>query len=251
MADLTNALAERATPSVSAAGLWKNYRAGRTEVHALQDVNLGVEPGSWLAVMGPSGSGKSTLLHCLAGLERADAGRIVLDGCELTQASDAALTKLRRTRIGFAFQNFNLVSSLTASQNISLPLRLAGARPSRERIEEALERVGLADRARHKPAQLSGGQQQRVALARAIVTRPAVLFADEPTGALDSAASHRVLDLLRSMVDRGQTVVMVTHDPAAAARADSAVFLRDGALVSRLPGGSNAQLAAEMARLED
>jgi putative ABC transport system ATP-binding protein len=242
--------ANSAAAELVASEVKKAYGSGGTAVHALRGVSLEVAAGTWLAVMGPSGSGKSTLLHCLAGLERADAGRIVLGGTDITAAPDASLTKLRRTQIGFAFQNFNLVSSLSAAENIALPLRLAGARPSRQQIRAALEWVDLADRARHKPTQLSGGQQQRVALARAMVIRPGVLLADEPTGALDSVSSHTVLELLRGMVERGQTVVMVTHDPAAAARADSIVFLSDGVLVSRLTDATAAQVAGELARLE-
>ncbi|SEF15926.1 ABC transporter ATP-binding protein [Jiangella alba] len=236
--------------AVAAVGLSKTYGSGATSVAALTDVSLQVPAGTWLAVMGPSGSGKSTLLHCLAGLERADAGRVVLAGDDISRASDRVLTRLRRTAIGFAFQNFNLVGSLTAAENVALPLRLAGARPRRAQIRAALESVGLGDRARHKPGQLSGGQQQRVALARAIATRPAVLFADEPTGALDSAASRSVLGLLRRMVDGGQTVVMVTHDPAAAAAADSVVFLLDGGIADRLERPSADVVAATLAGLE-
>ncbi|SDT66086.1 ABC transporter ATP-binding protein [Jiangella sp. DSM 45060] len=236
--------------AITAVGVTKTYGSGATAVAALADVTLQVPAGTWLAVMGPSGSGKSTLLHCLAGLERADAGRVVLAGTDITRAADRTLTRLRRTAVGFAFQNFNLVGSLTAAQNVALPLRLAGTRPSRARIRAALESVGLGDRARHRPGQLSGGQQQRVALARAIATRPAVLFADEPTGALDSAASRSVLGLLRRMVDDGQTVVMVTHDPAAAAAADSVVFLVDGGVVDRLERASAGAVAATLAGLE-
>jgi putative ABC transport system ATP-binding protein len=236
--------------AVAAVHVMKTYGSGATAVHALNDVSLDVASGTWLAVMGPSGSGKSTLLHCLAGLERVDRGRIFLDGEEITGTSDRRLTRLRRTGIGFAFQNFNLVNSLSAVQNIALPLKLAGARPTRREIRAALDAVGLGDRAGHKPSQLSGGQQQRVALARAMATRPKVLFADEPTGALDSAAAQSVFELLRSMVGGGQTIVMVTHDPVAAASADSVVFLRDGSLVDRLAGPSAAEVAAKLAELE-
>ncbi|HVE23893.1 MAG TPA: ATP-binding cassette domain-containing protein [Sporichthya sp.] len=228
----------------------KTYGARETAVRALDAVSLEVVSGTWLAVMGPSGSGKSTLLHCLAGLERVDAGRVELAGRDITTAADADLTRLRRSEIGFAFQNFNLISSLTAAQNVSLPLRLAGKRPSRADIRVALESVGLGDRAGHRPGELSGGQQQRVALARAIVTRPKVLFADEPTGALDSAAAQLVFGLLRQMVGAGQTIVMVTHDPVAAAHADSALFLRDGRLVDRLDGASASAIAEKLASLK-
>lgn len=228
----------------------KSYGTGEAVVQALDGVSLEVPAGSWSAVMGPSGSGKSTLLHCFAGLERVDSGRVFLAGREVTRASDAELTRLRRSEIGFAFQNFNLVSSLTAAQNVALPLRLAGARPSRSELHEALAAVGLKDRTRHRPGQLSGGQQQRVALARAIVTRPHVLFADEPTGALDTSSAQMVFRLLRSMVQAGQTVVMVTHDPVAAASADRILFLRDGQLVDRLDGATAAEVAGKLASLE-
>lgn len=228
----------------------KVFGQGETAVRALDGVSLDVPEGSWVAVMGPSGSGKSTLLHCLAGLERVDTGRVLFANRDITSASDAELTRLRRTEVGFAFQNFNLVTSLTAAQNVALPLRLAGVRPPRRDILAALEGVGLGDRARHRPGELSGGQQQRVALARAIVTRPRVLFADEPTGALDTSSAETVFGLLRSMVESGQTVVMVTHDPVAAARSDSVMFLRDGRLVDRLDGTSAATVAAKLADLE-
>jgi putative ABC transport system ATP-binding protein len=228
----------------------KVYGSGEMAVRALDGVSLEVPPASWTAVMGPSGSGKSTLLHCLADLERLDGGRVLLGGRDITNASDAELTRLRRTEIGFAFQNFNLVSSLTAAQNVALPVRLAGVRPARADIQAALDAVGLADRARHRPGQLSGGQQQRVALARAMVTRPKVLFADEPTGALDTGSAKAVFALLRSMVGAGQTIVMVTHDPVAAASADGVLFLRDGRLVDRIEAATAAEVAAKLASLE-
>jgi len=201
--------------------------------------------------MGPSGSGKSTLLHCAAGLERVDGGRVLIGDTDITTAGDRELTALRRTRVGFVFQSFNLIGSLTAAQNVALPLQLAGRRPGRSEVRAALAAVGLADRAKHRPAELSGGQQQRVAIARAMVTRPDVLFADEPTGALDSAAARTVLDLMRAMADGGQSIVMVTHDPGAAARADAVVFLRDGRIVDRLVGAGARQVADRLAVLED
>ena len=201
--------------------------------------------------MGPSGSGKSTLLHCAAGLDRVTAGRVHLAGRDITHAADGALTALRRRTVGFVFQNFNLIGSLTAEQNVALPLKLAGVRVPKREVRAVLARVGLEDRLRHRPRELSGGQQQRVAIARAMVTRPAVLFADEPTGALDSASARTVLDLLRAMVDEtGQTIVMVTHDPLAAARADAVVFLRDGRIVDRLIRPSARQVADRLALLE-
>jgi putative ABC transport system ATP-binding protein len=232
-------------------GVTRVFGARGTAVRALDGVNISFPAGSWTAVMGPSGSGKSTLLHCAAGLERVTDGRVYLAGRDITGASDSELTRLRRTVVGFVFQSFNLIGSLTAEQNVAMPLRLAGASPGRRRVREVLASVGLADRLRHRPRELSGGQQQRVAIARAMVTRPAVLFADEPTGALDTRSARGVLDLLRSMVDGGgQTIVMVTHDPAAAARADRVVFLSDGRLVDRLDRPSIAEVAARLARWE-
>ncbi|GGK75959.1 ABC transporter ATP-binding protein [Planomonospora parontospora subsp. parontospora] len=229
----------------------RHYGAGETQVHALADVSVTFPAGSWTAVMGPSGSGKSTLLHCAAGLDRVTAGRVLLAGQDITHATDAELTRLRRRAVGFVFQNFNLIGSLTAEQNVALPLRLAGARPSRRDVQTALADVGLADRGRHRPRELSGGQQQRVAIARAMVTRPSVLFADEPTGALDTGSARTVLRLLRRMVDAaGQTVVMVTHDPVAAASADAVVFLSDGRIADRLLRPSAVQVAERLTRLE-
>jgi putative ABC transport system ATP-binding protein len=228
----------------------RTYRSGTSAVRAVDHVHVDFPRGTWTAVMGPSGSGKSTLLHCAAGLERVDGGQVLLGGTDITSASDAALTELRRERVGFVFQSFNLIGSLTAEQNVALPLRLAGRRPRKADVREVLAAVGLGDRARHRPRELSGGQQQRVAIARAMVTRPEVLFADEPTGALDSAAARTVLDLLRRMVDGGQTIVMVTHDPAAAARADAALFLRDGRLVDRLVAPDARTVADRLVALE-
>ncbi|GAA0499391.1 ABC transporter ATP-binding protein [Paractinoplanes deccanensis] len=226
------------------------YGRGQAAVRAVDGVTLDFPRGSWTAVMGPSGSGKSTLLHCAAGLERVDSGRVLIGDTDITAAGDSQLTALRRTRIGFVFQSFNLIGSLTAEQNVALPLRLAGQRPSRADVRATLAAVGLADRVRHRPRELSGGQQQRVAIARAMVTRPEVLFADEPTGALDSSAARTVLDLMRAMADAGQSIVMVTHDPGAAARADSVVFLRDGRAVDRLTGASTHAVADRLAAWE-
>jgi putative ABC transport system ATP-binding protein len=224
-------------------GLRRHYG----EVRALDGVDLDFGAGTFTAVMGPSGSGKSTLLQCAAGLERPGAGTVTVDGVELTGLSERRRTLLRRERIGFVFQSFNLLPSLTAAQNVALPLRLAGRRPSRGAVREALERVGLAERAGHRPSQLSGGQQQRVALARALITRPTVLFADEPTGALDTATGRQVLALLRELVDReGQTTVMVTHDPVAASYADRVVFLVDGRVGGELRAPSAAEVAARL-----
>jgi putative ABC transport system ATP-binding protein len=239
------------TPALALHDVRRVYGRGADRVVALDGVSLEVPAHTWTAVMGPSGSGKSTLLHVAAGLERADEGRVWLAGHDLTRASDRLLTQLRRSEIGFCFQAFNLMSALTAAQNVALPLRLAGRRVDRARVREVLASVGLADRARHRPRELSGGQQQRVAIARALVTEPAVLFADEPTGALDTASARSLLTMLRGMVDRrGQTIAMVTHDPAAAARADTVVFLADGRIVDRLDRPDAARVAARLAALE-
>jgi putative ABC transport system ATP-binding protein len=240
------------TPATAVAlrGISRTYGRGSAAVRAVDDVTIDFPRGGWTAVMGPSGSGKSTLLHCAAGLERVDAGQVLLGGTDITTAGDRELTALRRTRVGFVFQSFNLIGSLTAEQNVALPLKLAGQRPSRSTVRETLAAVGLADRARHRPRELSGGQQQRVAIARAMVTRPEVLFADEPTGALDSTAARSALNLLRAMADGGQSIVMVTHDPGAAARADAVVFLRDGRIVDRLVGAGPRAVADRLATLE-
>ncbi|MBK3570196.1 ABC transporter ATP-binding protein [Streptomyces sp. MBT62] len=228
-------------------GLRRHYG----DVRALDGVDLDFGAGTFTAVMGPSGSGKSTLLQCAAGLERPDAGTVTVAGVELADLGERRRTLLRRERIGFVFQSFNLLPSLTAAQNVALPLRLAGRRPSRAAVREALERVGLAERAGHRPSQLSGGQQQRVALARALITRPAVLFGDEPTGALDTTTSRQVLTLLRELVDReGRTTVMVTHDPVAASYADRVVFLVDGRVGGELSAPSAAEVAARLTDLE-
>jgi len=201
--------------------------------------------------MGPSGSGKSTLLQCAAGLERPDSGEVSIGGTRLRGLSETALTKLRRQRIGFVFQSFNLMPSLTAAQNVELPLRLAGRKPEPSAIAAALAAVRLADRARHRPGELSGGQQQRVAIARALAARPQVLFADEPTGALDTGTSRDVLRLLRTLVaEQGQTIIMVTHDPIAAADADRVVFLADGRIAGALDQPTAETVAARMTRLE-
>jgi putative ABC transport system ATP-binding protein len=227
------------------------YGTGATRVTALDGVTVGFDSGTFTAVMGPSGSGKSTLLHCAAGLDRPVEGTVTIEGTLLNALDETALTRLRRDRIGFVFQAYNLVSSLTAAQNVALPVRLAGRRPDPDQVAAALAAVGLTGRAGHRPSQLSGGEQQRVALARALLSRPAVLFADEPTGALDSATSRQVLDLLRGLVDReGQTVVMVTHDPMAAGYADRVLILADGRLVEDLTDATAEDIAARTARLE-
>jgi putative ABC transport system ATP-binding protein len=227
------------------------YRSRHNTLTALDDVSVSFRTGSWTAVMGPSGSGKSTLLHCAGGLVRPTRGRVIVAGSDITDASDRELTALRRETIGFVFQNFNLIGSLTVEQNVAMPLRLARRRPSRREVRQVLDRVGLGDRARHRPRQLSGGQQQRVAIARAMVTRPAVLLADEPTGALDSGTSRRILAMLRSMVtEQCQTIVMVTHDPMVAAAADEVLFVRDGRTVDHLTAPTVSVVADRLARLE-
>ncbi|MFI0815873.1 ABC transporter ATP-binding protein [Streptomyces sp. NPDC021098] len=229
----------------------RHFGSGEDAVTALDQVSLSFPAGTFTAVMGPSGSGKSTLLQCAAGLDRPTSGSVTVGGTELTTLSETRLTLLRRRRIGFVFQAFNLLPSLTAQQNVALPLRLAGRRPSAARVRDALRQVGLGERARHRPSELSGGQQQRVALARALITRPEVLFGDEPTGALDTRTSREVLALLRGMVDdEGQTVVMVTHDPVAASCADRVVFLVDGRVGGELRGAGADTIAARMTTLE-
>jgi putative ABC transport system ATP-binding protein len=230
----------------------KVYGEGDGAVVALDGVTVGLAPGSFTAIMGPSGSGKSTFLHVAAGLDRPTSGSVVLGDTELTQLSERRLTILRRKQIGFVFQAFNLMPSLTVAQNIGLPLRLDGRRARRSDVREVAARVGLHDRLRHRPAQLSGGQQQRVAIARALVTRPEVLFADEPTGALDIRTGRSVLELLRELVERdGQTVVMVTHDPTAATYADRIILLADGRIAGTLDGASADEVAERLAHLGD
>jgi putative ABC transport system ATP-binding protein len=220
------------TDIVSATDLHRRYGEGEAAVDALVDVTVGFPRGAFTAIMGASGSGKSTLMHCLAGLDTPTSGTVVIDGVELGPLSDAKLTELRRDKIGFIFQSFNLLPVLTAQENLVLPLTLAGRKADDGWVEQLIETVGLGDRRTHRPAELSGGQQQRVAVARALVHKPAVVFADEPTGNLDSKASAEVLKLLRNAVDDfGQTVVMVTHDPDAAATADRLIELADGRIV--------------------
>jgi putative ABC transport system ATP-binding protein len=217
---------------VSAVKLNRTFGEGDTAVHALVDVTVDFPTGGFTAIMGPSGSGKSTLMHLLAGLDRPTSGSVAVDGIELSGLGDGALTRLRRDKFGFVFQGFNLVPVLNAEENILLPLTLAGRDPDRAWYEQLVTTVGLTDRLAHRPSELSGGQQQRVAIARALVHRPAVVFADEPTGNLDSNASAEVLGLLRQAADEfGQTIVMVTHDASAASYADRLVLLADGRIV--------------------
>jgi putative ABC transport system ATP-binding protein len=228
----------------------KVYRRGGTAVRALDGVSAEFTSHSFTAVMGPSGSGKSTLLHCAAGLDRPTTGSVWLAGQELGRLSEKRLTRLRRSSVGFVFQAFNLVPALTVRENVLLPLRLAHARWDSGWPDEIIRRVGLADRARHRPAELSGGQEQRVAIARALVARPAVIFCDEPTGALDSGTAADVLGLLREAVDAGgQTVVMVTHDPVAASYADRVLFLADGTIADDLAAPGASAIAERLARL--
>nr|WP_218886453.1 ABC transporter ATP-binding protein [Kineococcus aurantiacus] len=225
---------EAARPAVRAVGLRRTYGRGDAAVHALAGVDVEFARGEFTAIMGPSGSGKSTLMHCLAGLDTATAGQVFLGDTELTALRDRDLTRLRRERVGFVFQSFNLLPVLDAAENVLLPLRLAGRTPDRAWYEDVVRRLGLTRRLHHRPHELSGGQQQRVAVARALLPRPDVVFADEPTGNLDSRAGAEVLSLLRDSVrEIGQTVVMVTHDPVAASYADRVVLLADG----RLAGG--------------
>ncbi len=217
---------------VRATALTRRFGTGAAAVDALRGVTVELERGALTAIMGPSSSGKSTLLHLLAGLDAPSAGSVWIDGVEITSLKERQLTRLRRDKIGFVFQSFNLLPMLTAAENLTLPLDIGGRRPDRGFLAALVERIGLAGRLEHRPAELSGGQQQRVAVARAVLTRPAVLFADEPTGNLDSASGGEMLALLRRSVDEfGQTVVMVTHDPGAAAIADRVVFLGDGEIV--------------------
>ena len=219
-------------PIVSTTELRRVYGEGETAVHALRGITTSFPSGQFAAIMGPSGSGKSTLMHLLAGLDRPTAGSVVVEGSEVANLDDKALTRLRRDRLGFVFQAFNLVPVLTAEENVVLPLAIARVKPPAAEVDALLERVGLAERRDHKPSELSGGQQQRVAIARALIHRPAVVFADEPTGNLDSASSDEVLALLRQAADEfGQTVVMVTHDAHAASVADRIVVLSDGRIV--------------------
>ncbi|MFF0308952.1 ABC transporter ATP-binding protein [Streptosporangium sp. NPDC004379] len=228
----------------------KVYGKGQGAVAALREVSVGIPRGSFTAVMGPSGSGKSTFLHCAAGLDVPSSGSVRLGGTELSGMDETALTELRRRRVGFVFQAFNLVSALTVEENITLPLRLAGTRVDRAWLDEVVSRVGLRGRTGHRPAQLSGGQQQRVAIARALVTRPEVVFGDEPTGALDTMTARDVLTLLREIVDAtGQTVVMVTHDPMAASYADAVLFLADGRIVTSMTAPTSEKVAERMTRL--
>jgi putative ABC transport system ATP-binding protein len=240
------------TPALHVTSLTRTFGQGFGAVHALRGVDLSLPAGSFTAIMGPSGSGKSTLLNCVAGLESPTSGTVEVAGHDITAWSETKRTKLRRRQLGIVFQDFHLIPYLTAEQNIGLPVRLAGKRPDRRRIASLLAVVGLADKADRLPGELSGGQQQRVAIARALLSDPALLLADEPTGALDSVGAHGVLRLLRDSVDRdGQTVFMVTHDPVAASHADRVVFLVDGLVAGAMATPTAEAVAAQMTQLDD
>ena len=240
-----------AGPAVEARGLRKTFLQGETEVHALRGVDLRVERGSFVAIMGPSGSGKSTLLHLIGALEAPSGGDLAVGGVSLGGLGDRALTELRRDRIGFVFQFFNLLPTLTAGENVLLPALIAGERPAQraQRVAELLDLVELSDRAGHLPAQLSGGEQQRISIARALLREPDLVLADEPTGNLDTRSGALVLDLLRRIADQGQTVVMVSHDPSAASRADRVAFLRDGVAAGEVAGGDAERVVASFREL--
>jgi putative ABC transport system ATP-binding protein len=232
---------------VVARDLTRRYGEGETAVDALRGVSVDVNKGKLTAVMGPSGSGKSTLMHILAGLDKPTSGSVTVAGTEITTLKDSELTKLRRDHIGFVFQFFNLLPMLTAEENIRLPLSIAGEKPDKEKFAQLIDSVGLADRLSHRPSELSGGQQQRVAIARALVSQPEVVFADEPTGNLDSKTGTEILELLRhSVADMGQTIVMVTHEARAAAIADRVLYLADGQIVRELAGASQHEIGEAM-----
>ncbi|MBV8984500.1 MAG: ABC transporter ATP-binding protein [Acidimicrobiia bacterium] len=230
----------------------KVYGKGDTVVRALDGVSLGVAKGRFVAIMGPSGSGKSTLLHCLAGLDRVTSGQVFLEDEEISALSEKDLTLVRREKMGFIFQAYNLIPMLDAEENILLPLKLAGKEPDHDWFDRVVDTVGLRDRLRHRPDELSGGQQQRVAVARALVTRPAVIFADEPTGNLDTKASAELLGFIGEAVEEfGQTVVMVTHDPLGASRAERVIFLVDGQIVDQMPNPTPDKILDRMKELGD
>jgi putative ABC transport system ATP-binding protein len=234
-----------------AVDLWKVYGTGEAQVIALRGVNVDLARGHFTAIMGPSGSGKSTLMHCLAGLDTVTRGEVYIGDTKVTGLGDSGLTRLRRDKVGFIFQQFNLLPTLTAEENILLPMSIAGRKPDRDWFRSIVDTVQLGDRLAHRPSQLSGGQQQRVACARALVARPEVIFADEPTGNLDSRSSAEVLGFLRNSVrEYGQTIVMVTHDPNAAAYADRVVFLNDGQIVEDLAGPTAEAVLDTMKRLD-
>jgi putative ABC transport system ATP-binding protein len=247
----THPLSGTTTVAAHAVNLSKIYGQGDTQVVALDNVSVDFPSGQYTAVMGPSGSGKSTLMHCLAGLDSPTSGEVWLGGSEISKLGDKELTRLRRDEVGFIFQAFNLVPTLSALENITLPMDLAGVKPDQEWLDRVIDTVGLRDRLRHRPSELSGGQQQRVACARALASRPTVIFADEPTGNLDSKASGEILTFLRDCVrTMGQTIVMVTHDPAAAGFADRAIFLADGRIVDEMFDPTADSVLDKMKRLD-
>ncbi len=240
-----------ATAAARAEGLTKIYGDGDAAVRALDDVTVAFEAGRFTAIMGPSGSGKSTLLHCMAGLDTPTDGRVLIGDVDLTTLSERELTLLRREKVGFVFQTFNLVPTLTAAENITLPIDISGDRPDRAWFDQVVDTVGLRDRLHHRPSQLSGGQQQRVAGARALMSRPEIVYADEPTGNLDSRSGAELLAFLRSAVDdHGQTIVMVTHDASAASHADRIVFLGDGRVVDEMLAPTIDRVLDELKKLE-
>jgi putative ABC transport system ATP-binding protein len=239
------------SPAASATDLTKVYGSGESEVRALDGVSVELHAGEFTAIMGPSGSGKSTLMHCLAALDTPTSGQVVVGGTELARLDDKDLTILRRRNIGFIFQAFNLIPTLTAEENILLPLSLAGAKPDQQWFDTVIDTIGLRDRLKHRPSEMSGGQQQRVACARALVSKPSIIFADEPTGNLDSASGADVLAFLRRSVDEfGQTIVMVTHDALAASHCDRVVFLADGAVVDELARPSREEILEHITALQ-
>ena len=240
------------TAAARAVGATKVYGSGQTEVTALDDVSIELESARFTAIMGPSGSGKSTLMHCLAGLDTLTSGEVWIGDTRVDGLDDKRLTILRRERIGFIFQSFNLVPTLTARENIELPMSLAGTKADDAWLQRVVDTVGLADRLHHRPSELSGGQQQRVAVARALASKPAIIFADEPTGNLDSRASSQILGFLRqAVVELGQTIVMVTHDPIAASYASRVVFLADGRIVDELQDPTTELVLERLAKLGD
>ena len=245
------ATAPSTTSVVSASGVTRVYGSGTSTVHALRGIDLEVQAGRLTAIMGPSGSGKSTLMHILAGLDRPSAGEVMLAGNRIDQLGDNDLTRVRREHIGFVFQFFNLLPMLTAEENVTLPLTIAGIKPDKAELDALLQKTGLADRRSHRPAELSGGQQQRVAIARALLSKPTIVFADEPTGNLDSKTSGEILELLRAAVhEYGQTIVMVTHDARAASISDRTLFLADGLIVKELAGAAPRDILAVMEELQ-
>jgi putative ABC transport system ATP-binding protein len=248
---VTTTVARDTHVAARATDVWKVYGAGEAQVVALRGVTAEFERGRFTAIMGPSGSGKSTLMHCLAGLDSVSRGQVAIGETVVTGLGDAGLTRLRRDKVGFIFQQFNLLPTLSAKENILLPLSIAGRKPDQAWFDTVITTVGLGDRLGHRPSQLSGGQQQRVACARALVSRPEVVFADEPTGNLDSRSGAEVLGFLqRSVREYGQTIVMVTHDPAAASYADRVVFLADGQIVSELYEPTPESVLDTMKRLD-